>query len=149
MTDKKTPDGQPSQIAVREDLFTTPLSPPEQVRLKGSKCRVCGEVFLGKSSACGNCAGEDLEEKVLSPRGKLWTYTVLRNRPPGDYKGPDPFVPFALGLVEVPEGIRILSPLTDCDVDNLKIGMELELVVDKLFVDDEGNEVMSFKFKPI
>jgi hypothetical protein len=84
----------------------------------------------------------------LSRRGKLWTYTVIRHRPPGDYKGADPFVPFGLGLVELPEGIRVLSPL-DCALDKLKIGMDLELEVFPYFRDQEGKEVMAFKFKPV
>lgn len=140
---------QPKRIPAKEDLFTMPLSPLEQVRLKGSKCQACGEVFLGKRLTCENCAGSDLEEIALSKRGKLWSYTVIRARPPGDYKGPEPFVPFGLGLVELPEGLRIISPLTDCDIDDLKIGMELELVVAKLYEDADGNEVIAFKFKPI
>lgn len=147
MTNSK--ESQPKQIPFNENLLTTPLSPPEQVRLRGSKCPACGEVTFGKVSTCPNCAGENMDEITLSRRGKLWTYTVIRHRPPGNYKGPDPFVPFGLGLVELPEGVRILSPLTGCDINNLKIGMELELVVDKLYEDTDGNEVMAFKFKPI
>lgn len=139
---------QQNRVGVRNDIFTTPLYPSEQIRLKGSKCRVCGEVFLGKHLSCGNCANEDMEEITFSNKGKLWTYTVIRSRPPGDYKGPDPFIPFGEGLIELPEGIRLLSPLTDCDINNLKIGTEWQLVVDVLYVDDAGNEVMSFKFKP-
>jgi len=82
----------------------------------GSKCKDCGEVALGKRQGCSNCGGENLEGAPLGRRGKLWTYTVIRHKPPGDYKGPDPFVPFGLGLVELPEGIRVLSPI-QCDLD--------------------------------
>ena len=146
MTDKLK---QPKRVGVREDIFTMPLHPAEQVKLKGSQCHVCGEIFLGKHLSCGNCAQEKMGEITLSTNGKLWTYTVVRNRPPGDYKGPDPFVPFAEGLIELPEGIRLLSPLTECDVDNLAIGSDWQLVVAPLYTDDEGNEVMSFKFRPL
>jgi uncharacterized protein len=140
---------QRNRVGVRDDIFTTPLYPSEQVRLKGCQCRVCGEVFLGKHLSCGNCANEEMGEIILGDKGKLWTYTIIRNRPPGDYKGPEPFVPFAEGLIELPEGIRVLSPLTGCDNDAIKIGTEWRLLVDVLYVDDGGNEVMSFKFKPV
>lgn len=93
-------------------------------------------------------AGGNLEESPLSPRGKLWTYTVIRHKPPGNYKGPDPFVPFGLGLVELPEGIRVLSPLR-CDPEKMKIGMELELEVYPLYTDENQNEVMAFRFRPV
>ena len=125
-----------------------PLSPLEQVKLAGSKCRNCDEVSLSTVASCPNCAGEDLDVIPLSQRGKLWTYTVIRHRPPGDYKGPDPFIPFGEGLVELAEGIRVKSPI-DGDVDRLKIGTELGLVVYKLYENEEGNDVIAFKFKPI
>jgi len=142
-----TSSGQ-KQIPIKEGLFTAPLSAVERVRLLGSKCRKCDEISLGKRQTCSNCGGENLEESPLSPRGKLWTYTVIRHKPPGNYKGPDPFVPFGLGLVELPEGIRVLSPL-QCDLEKMKIGMELELEVYPLYTDENQNEVMAFRFRPV
>lgn len=136
-------------VPIKEGLLTSPLSPLEQVRLQGSRCRSCGEVFLGIHKGCENCQGDDLESVVLSNRGKLYSYTVIRNRPPGNYVGSEPFVPFAVGLVELPEGLRILSPLTDCDIDALEIDTDLELVIGKFYEDQEGNEVIAFKFKPV
>ena len=141
--------GKPKRVPINEDLLTTPLDNPEQVNLKGTKCRNCGEVFFGKRTSCENCTSEDMEGIVLSRRGKLYTYTIIGHKPPGDYKGPDPFVSFGEGLVELPEGLRIVAPLTVNNHEDIKIGMELELVVDKLYVDEEGNEVMAFKFKPV
>ena len=138
-----------TRIPIDETLLTTPLDPVEQVRLKGTKCRNCGEVFFGKRPSCENCTSDDLEEILLSRRGKLYTYTIIGHKPPGDYKGPDPFVPFGEGLVELPEGLRIVAPLTVNKNEDIKIGMDLELLVEKLYVDEEGNEVMAFKFKPV
>jgi uncharacterized OB-fold protein len=90
----------------------------------------------------------NLEEIPLSRRGKLWTYTVIRHKPPGDYRGPDPFVPFGLGLVEIPEGIRVLSPIY-CQLEKIKIGMDLEMEVYPLYTDENQNEVMAFRFRPV
>ncbi len=138
----------PKQIQIKEGLLTMPLTPYESVGLVGSKCRNCGEVFLGRQMNCLNCSGEDMEEIRLSNKGKLWTYSVIRYRPPGDYKGPDPFVPFGLGLVELPDGIRILSPI-ECDIDKIKIGMDLLMKVHELYQDKEGNSIVAFKFRPV
>lgn len=135
-----------NEVPVREGLLTEPLSPLAQVRIIGSKCKECGEVMLGEVSTCANCACEETKIISLSQQGKLWTYTIIRHRPPGKYRGSDPFVPFAEGLVELPEGIRVLSVL-DCDIDKLEVGMALELVVFKLYVNEQGNDVIAFKFK--
>ena len=132
------------RVPIRERLLSTPLSPLEDVRLLGSKCKNCGEVGLGELSSCQNCAGEDLVVIPLSPGGKLWTYTVIRNRPPGDFKGK---VPMGEGLVELPEGIRVKSPLGG-DVENLKIDMDLRFVAYPLYVNEKGEEVIAFRFDP-
>ena len=138
-------DKQKNRIPIRDGLLTTPLSPLADVRLIGSKCSSCDEVSFGKVSSCPNCALEKLETIPLGKQGFLWTYTVIRNRPPGDYKGPDPFVPFGEGLVELPEGIRVLSPIA-VDVDKLEIGMKLNFDAHVLYEDNDGNEVVAFRF---
>jgi uncharacterized OB-fold protein len=99
---------------------------PGQVALLGSKCNKCGEVSLGTNPICLNCACEDTETITLSEQGILYTYTVVRHKPPGNYLGPDPFEPFALGLVELPDGIRVMAPL-DVNLDEVEIGMKLQL----------------------
>lgn len=132
------------RIPIRERLLSTPLSPLADVRLLGSKCRNCGEVGLGEVSSCQNCAGEDLEVIPLSQKGKLWTYTVIRNRPPGDFKGE---VPMGEGLVELPEGIRVKSPLGG-DVEKLKIDMDLKFTAYPLYENESGDEVIAFRFDP-
>ena len=93
MADESIIQGQPKRVPIDEELLTMPLFPTEQVRLRGSKCRNCREVFFGKLLGCENCGSKDIEDIPLSRRGKLYTYTVVRHRPAGDYKGPDPFVP--------------------------------------------------------
>jgi len=135
-------------IGVREDFFNTPMYPLKKVHLMGSRCHDCEEVFLGKVVACQCCQSENLESITLGRTGKLYSYTVVRHRPPGNYKGPEPFEPYAVGLVELPEGVRILSPLIDCHFDELKIGMNLELVIEKLYEDEEGRNVLTYKFRP-
>lgn len=137
-----------NKIPIKEGLFTMPLMPMEKVRLLGSKCKSCAEVGLGKRFTCVHCGGAEMEEIPLSCKGKLWTYTVIRHKPPGDYKGPEPFIPFGLGLVELPEGIRVLS-LISGDHDKLRIGMDLELEVYPLYVDENKNEVLAFRFRPV
>ncbi|MDD3937639.1 OB-fold domain-containing protein [Rhodoferax sp.] len=133
------------QIPVREKLLSAPLTPLSDVRLLGSKCSSCGEVSLGEVSSCQNCAGESLTTIPLSARGTLWTFTVIRNKPPGDFKGQ---VPMGEGLVELPDGIRVKSPLGG-DVERYQIGMELKFVAYPLYVNDNGQEVIAFRFDPV
>jgi enoyl-CoA hydratase len=131
------------QVPVEAGLFTWPSSEP---RLIGSRCRSCGTYSFPKSYSCPNpdCDVKDVEEVQLSGRGKLASYTIQRYNPP--LFKMEPFRPFAIGLVELPEGINVLGILTT--TDNLKIGMALEMVVEGLYTEGE-NEVVTWKFKPI
>lgn len=135
-------------IAIKDDFFSKPLFPIENVRLMGSKCSNCGEVFFGKAIACQNCQCEEIEDTPLSDEGTLYTYTLIRSEPPGGYKGPKPFEPFVVGLVELPEGIRILAPLTGVGLDDVKIGMRLRLSIEEFYKDDMGKKVLTYKFRP-
>ena len=80
----------------------------------------------------------------LSRNAKLWTYTGIGTKPPGDFKGK---VPMGEGLVELPEGIKVKSPLGG-DVEKLKIGMDLIFVAYPLYKNEKGEEVIAFRFDP-
>ena len=58
-------------------------------------------------------------------------------------------MPYAIVWIDLPEGARILSALTDCKPEEVSIGMEVDLVVDRGWEDEKGNEVMIYKFKPV
>lgn len=140
MTSEKIENGQ--QISIREGLFDAGFK-----NLLGSRCAHCGEVGLGSRTVCANCGKRELEVFPLSSDGSLWTYTVIRHEPPGDYKGPKPFQPYGVGLVELPEGIMVLSVL-ECDVEKLQVGLPMILKIFSMYQDDDSNDVMTFVFKP-
>ena len=52
-------------------------------------------------------------------------------------------------MVELPERVAIRTVLTDVDVDAVKVGMDVEITLAKMKEDQEGNDIMSYKFKPI
>jgi uncharacterized OB-fold protein len=131
---------------VGEELFTIPSSPSEKPRLIGSKCNNCGAVVFPKQSGCPNCCSEDVKQILLSPTGKLASFTNVNHSVPAGYKGP---VPYGVGWVDLPEGVRVTAHLTEYDPDKLRIGADMIMIMDRLFGDAEGNEVIGFKFKPV
>jgi len=137
-------DSKKKQVPMKEGFFNLPSSTKEQPSLLGTKCKKCGEVFFPSRRRCILCFAEEMEDVFLSKEGKIYSYTVIHNKTPG-YEGP---IPYAVAAVELPEGIVILSPLTQCDWHKLHIGMEVELVLGKGYEDGEGNDVIAYKFKP-
>ena len=137
------------QIPAVGGVFTWPSTEP---RFIASRCKQCGTVSFPKSPVCRNpkCKNKaDVEETLLTRQGKLLSYTLVCYPPPPPFVAPKPFVPFPIGEVEFPEGIAILGQMIGGKYEDLKIGMEVEMVVDKLFDDDRGNEVVGWKFRPL
>ena len=134
------------RIPVKEGLFTMPSRPDEKPRLIASECPSCGEVLFPKHKICPNCQEEHLREIILSPRGKIYSFSVVMQRPGKYYEGP---VPYAFGWVEFPEMVRAQGLFVCDDFDDLRIGMDVEVVIERLTDDEDGNEVVAHKFKLI
>ena len=136
------------QVAIAEGLFVLESSSGKGAYLIGGKCRLCSQVHFPKEDSCPKCGGKSVEKVALSRRGKVYQATVFKHhRPSPGYDGP---IPYAYGMVELPEGAGILAPFTECSLDEpLKVGTEVELVVEKFGEDAEGNNIIAFKFRPI
>ena len=67
------------------------------------------------------------------------------------YAGPTgkAFVPFGVGLVQLDDVIRVEGRLTENDPAKLQFGMEVELTMVPFTTDDDGNEVVTFAFRPL
>ena len=137
------------QIPIKEGMIKLSTQPGEHPSLLGSRCRSCGDTFFVRRARCENCQSEDLEHIELSRKGKLYSYSIMYYPAPPPYKPPEPFIPYGLGWIELPEGLMVVSHLTENDPDKLRVGMEMELVLEKLEEDESGNEVMYYKFRPV
>lgn len=113
-------------------------------RLLGGHCGACARTHFPASVNCPYCSAEACETQTLSTHGTLWLFTTVVNRPPG-YSG---VVPFGFGVVELPEGLRIIARLTETDLERLAFGMPVRLTFVPLHVDDEGRQVMTYAFAP-
>lgn len=137
-----------SRIPVREGMLRLPRSPRDRGALLGSRCRACGELFFIRRSLCECCQAQDLEDVTLASRGRLHSFSVMYYPAPPPYAAPDPFVPYGVGWIELPDGLVIYSLLTENDPAKLRTGMDMELVIEPFRVDAAGNEVMTCRFRP-
>ena len=134
------------QVPAVEGWFTSGDRPA----LLGSRCTACGTfVFPRAMLACPNpdCAGSEFDEVELSRRGKVWSFTTNHYAPPAPYMAPDPFVPYTVAAVELAEERMVVLGQV-VDGASLSVGTEVELVVDTLFEDDEGEHVV-WKWRPV
>jgi len=129
-----------------DGLFTWPSDHPQLI---GSRCTACGATTFPRQASCPRCAGADMAERPLPRRGTLWTFTVQGFRPKAPYVGPEPFEPFGVGYVELPGEVLVESRLTESDPARLSIGADMELVIVPFGTDDEGEELVTFAFRPV
>jgi uncharacterized OB-fold protein len=52
-------------------------------------------------------------------------------------------------MIELPEGLRVTAVLEENDPEKLRVGMEMALATTTFFEDQEGNEVLGYKFKVV
>ncbi len=112
--------------------------------LLASRCTACGSFLFPRADACTYCATEDPEPVELSRHGTLWSWTAVTAPPPG-YEGE---VPFGVGVVELPEGVRVITRLTESDPAALQAGQAMEFRLVALHADSEGNDVVTYAFAP-
>jgi uncharacterized protein len=123
-------------------------------RLLGTRCAACASVFFPREDAhCRNpgCGGGDLLEVPLSRRGRIWSYTDSRYRPPSPYvSDPElPWEPYALIAVEL-ESERIVvlgQAVPGITVADLAVGMEVE-VVPGVLGEDSGTLWTTWHWQP-
>jgi uncharacterized OB-fold protein len=131
-----------AQVAIAPDYFEVD---DNGVRLKGSKCAACGEVFYPRRLVCAKCLHEDTDDVVLSTTGTLYTWTWVHV--PLFAKTDSAVSAYGVGQVDLPEGPRIQAILQG-EPGDFAIGMQLTLDVETLRQDDDGNDVVIYRFRP-
>ncbi len=121
--------------------------------LIGTQCTSCQSIFFPpERTFCRNpgCVNDQFNDRPLSTTGKLWSYTTNNYQPPAPYVSPkEDYEPFAVAAVELEEEkMIVLGQVPDqVSIEQLEAGMEMELVVDTLFEDDD-NEYVVWKWRP-
>ena len=123
-------------------LFT----PPDDggvPHLLGGRCPSCRRINFPAQLLCPYCASDGCVVMELGRRGVIEVCTTVTNRPPG-YEGS---LPFGFGVVELPEGIRIISRIAD--PASATPGSPVCLIIEPLCTDSEGREVVTYAFGPV
>ena len=133
-----------TQVPAVEGWFTMDETEP---RLLASHGVETGSYFFPKNLAFSRnpaAPAEALDEVELSRRGKVWSWTTNHYEPPPPYVAPNPFVPYTVVAVELPdEQMVVLGPLAaGCDPADLRVGADVELALGTLYEDDDHEYVV-------
>jgi uncharacterized OB-fold protein len=104
------------------------------------RCRTCDNTQFYPRVLCTRCRGTDLGWVPASGRGLVHSFTVIRRAPSASFK---PDLPYVLALVELEEGVRMMTNIVGCTVDEVRIEMPVEVVFD-----DVSEAISLPKFRP-
>jgi hypothetical protein len=91
-------------------------------RLVTQRCVGCGRLQHPPRPMCPSCHGLELEVVDLVGTGVVYSYSILHHpqHPSFDY-------PVVAALIDLDEGVRILSNLVDVPPEDVRIGMAVEV----------------------
>ncbi len=95
--------------------------------LRFQRCTACGTWRHVPREMCASCNSFEWEWARSSGRGTVYTWSVIE-RPLHPAFAKD--VPYAPAVVELEEGVRLLSHVADCTPDVLEIGLPVEVFFD-------------------
>jgi uncharacterized OB-fold protein len=101
--------------------------------------------------SCPRCGDTGMGRVLLPRTGTLWTWTTQEFLPKEPYASgetQETFRPFAVGLVQLGDEVRVEGRLTVSDPEQISFGMELELEIFPFRTESDGTEVMSYAFRP-
>ena len=142
---KFKPSQQPAAPAADDaDVPATPvrLRPPrthdngwwwdkiDEGELHIQRCAECKTLRHPPRPMCGECQSLEWDSVVASGRGEVHSWVIMHHPPIPGYG-----FPIAVGLIDLEEGTRIVSNVVGCELDDVHIGMKVELSIEN--VDDE------------
>jgi uncharacterized protein len=92
--------------------------------LRIARCAACGQFQHPPRPVCSRCRGRDIRSEPVTGRGVVWSWTVNRYQWQKDM--PPPYVLAEVELVEQ-AGLRLLTNIVDCAIDDVGIGLAVEV----------------------
>lgn len=91
-------------------------------RLLIQRCTACGTPRHPWLPGCNTCGSPDWDTVEASGEGTVYSYVVLHHPP---FPAFDP--PYAVGLIELAEGVRLVSNVVGVPYDEVRIGLPVRL----------------------
>jgi len=104
------------------------------------RCTGCGTHRFPARDICSRCLSRDAAWTPVSGRGSVFSWAIMHKV---YHPGFAAEVPYAVVVIELDEGARLVSNLVDCAPADIRAGMPVEVVFD-----DVASDVSLPKFRP-
>jgi uncharacterized OB-fold protein len=115
-----------------------------QGKLMAGKCKKCGKVHLPPRPLCDNCYSKDFEWVEIPGKGKLLTYTIIHVAP-AQFQS---MAPYAVGIVQLGNGLKIPGMISGAALDQIQIGMDLVIDFGTCSTTQQWPQWPRYCFKP-
>ena len=105
------------------------------------ECKDCNVKIFYPRKHCPECWSSDLSWAEAAGRAKIYSYSITMG---GVEKRFAADLPFVLALVDLDEGIRMMTNIVNCDPEEVRIGMDVEVVFE-----DVTDEITLPKWQPV
>jgi uncharacterized OB-fold protein len=116
-----------------------------QKRLMGGKCRKCGKIHLPPRPLCDKCLSTEFEWVELPRTGRLLTYTIIHVAPTQFQN----MAPYAVGIVQLENGVKIPGMIKDAPLDKIRVGMQLKMEFEETQPTQQWPQWPRYHFKPL
>lgn len=115
----------------------------EELRVQA--CNACGNRQLPGGPCCTSCLSQDLRWDRASGRGTVFSHSVVRHAFHPTFADQ---VPYVVADVQLEEGPILTSNVTDCPVEDVRIGLPVEVWFDDEMEDAFHQKLRLPKFRP-
>ena len=105
------------------------------------RCQDCKSYQFYPRLLCRKCMSENVEWVESSGKGEVYTFTIIHFHPNPNFKKD---VPYVVAIVQLEEGIRIMSNVIGIEPNKVSIGMKV-----KVEFEDISETVALYRFKPV
>ena len=115
--------------------------------LAGNHCETCGKDYFPERVVCPTCRRRGkLSAKQMPTDGKIYSFTHVHAAPAGF----EHETPYYIAIVELENGVHLLTQLVDSPAEKVKIGANVKMCFRRIFEDGkEGLIAYGFKFKVV
>lgn len=113
----------------------------KQHELLIQQCKKCGIHIFYPRAFCPECLSSELEWVASSGEGTVYTYTIIYHSPIREFES---LVPYILAIIELKEGVRIMSNIVNCEPGDIHVGMAVKVVFE-----DVSKDISLPKFIPV
>jgi uncharacterized OB-fold protein len=92
-----------------------------QGKLMAGKCQKCGKIHLPPRTLCDKCYSQQFTWMEIQGKGRLLTYSIIHIAPHQFQQ----LAPYAVGIVQLENGLKLPGMISGTTQDQLHIGMLL------------------------